>query len=724
MRTPEIRSVGLCVALLCRLAGGAAVLCSWGPAAARKRNLDLSAAQRQIEAREYWASRTAEGLQAPNRRHDLRAWFDSSGIRVQDRSARGSQPLLSLQLTRVGRGDALASVGTGEVSSRRERVEIRHARVVEWYVNSAAGLEQGFTFPADPAPAARDSSQPLVLELEVGGASVARGADGLAFATDSGRVLHYGGLVARDAGSREVAAAFEIASESRVRISVDDRDALYPIVIDPLLTETPDAQVTSPAASPGDGLGESVASVGDVNGDGYDDVIVGAPYFDGGQYLEGAAFVFLGSADGIASGEAPATAAAQLESDQALALMGSSVAGAGDVNGDGYDDVIVGAYPYDSDPYPSSAHGAAYVFLGSASGIADGNPTTAHARLLGEEPVFHFGESVASAGDVDGDGYGDVIIGAPSRLVEETSAAFVFHGSAQGIADGGPATAQTVLLSTAPDDFGFSVAGAGDVNGDGYDDVLVGAPAFAGGTSEEGATYLYLGSAAGIADGGPADAAAHWESGHKRALFGESVAGAGDVNGDGYADVIIGSYRYSDFDFLPYGAAFLFLGSAQGIASGPASSAVTQLRSPQLRSWFGRNVASAGDVNADGYSDVLVSGHGWKTGGGNQGAVFLYLGSPSGIPSRSPGFADLQLDIPVFAGEWSVGLAVASAGDVNADGCDDVIIGAESFGTVAASEGAAFVYQGDVQIIPEPSHLALLVPGIALLWGLSRRRVR
>jgi hypothetical protein len=124
-------------------------------------------------------------------------------------------------------------------------------------------------------------------------------------------------------------------------------------------------------------MGYNVAGAGDVNGDGYADVIVGAPLYSAGQGSEGAAFVFLGSAVGIANGN-PATAAARLESNQAGALMGYSVAGAGDVNGDGYADVIVGSNGYSAGAF---SEGAAFVFLGSAAGIANGSPATAAAQL-------------------------------------------------------------------------------------------------------------------------------------------------------------------------------------------------------------------------------------------------------------------------------------------------------------------------------------------------------
>jgi hypothetical protein len=296
-----------------------------------------------------------------------------------------------------------------------------------------------------------------------------------------------------------------------------------------------------------------------VNADGYADVIVGAAEYDNGQTGEGAAFVFLGSAIGIADGT-PATAAAQLEADQAGALLGGSVAGAGDVNGDGYADVIVGANAYSAG---QSGEGAAFVFLGSPTGVVDGSPATAAARLEGDQAGAAMGSSVAGAGDVDGDGYADVIVGANAYNAGESGegAAFVFRGP---IANGAPATAAAQLESDQVDGLlGGSVAGAGDVNADGYADVIVGAAGYDNGQSGEGAAFVFLGSSAGITDGTPATAAAQLESDQVDALLGGSVAGAGDVNGDGYADVIVGAADY-DNGHSAEGAAFVFLGNGDG----------------------------------------------------------------------------------------------------------------------------------------------------------------
>jgi len=175
-----------------------------------------------------------------------------------------------------------------------------------------------------------------------------------------------------------------------------------------------------------------------VNGDGYADVIAGAAEYIAGEGSEGAAFVFLGSAAGIV-GSDPGTADAQLESNPAGGRLGWSVAGAGDVNGDGYADVIVGAPFYDAG---EADEGAAFVFLGSAGGIVGSDPSTAYAQLESNQMDADFGFSVAGAGDVNGDGTADVIVGARYYEAGQAleGAAFVFLGNGDG--DGRPVRAQ------------------------------------------------------------------------------------------------------------------------------------------------------------------------------------------------------------------------------------------------------------------------------------------
>jgi hypothetical protein len=665
----------------------------------------LAAVQRHIAQREYRANTNGQGLQASNRAHNLRTYFESTGIRVHDRTRAGNPELLALNLVRVGRGETLARIEPGEVTSDGARVEIHRPELVEWYKNSPAGLEQGFTLAKRPA-----GEGPLRLELAVAGGEALLHGDAVVFKTATGRQLRYSKLVATDADGTQLLARIEVPAPDRLQLWVDETEAAYPVTIDPILTGTVDAQLEADQA--GAELGVSVAGAGDVNGDGYADVIVGARFYDAGQTDEGAAFVFLGSASGIASGN-PASAAAQLESDQADANFGYSVAGAGDVNGDGYADVIVGARFYDAGQI---FEGAAFVFLGSASGIASGSPATAAAQLESDQAEAEFGVSVAGAGDVNGDGYADVIVGALFYAAGQSfeGAAFVFLGSASGIVSGNPATAATQLESDQADaELGVSVAGAGDVNGDGYADVIVGTHGYDAGQTNEGAAFVFLGSASGIASGNPSTAAAQIEADQAEARLGHRVAGAGDVNGDGYADVIVGARFYEAGQALE-GAAFVFLGSASGIASGNPVTAAAQLEADQVFANLGVSVAGAGDINGDGYADVIVGARFYDAGQADEGAAFVFLGSASGIASGNPSTAAAQLEAD--QANANLGYSVVGAGDVNGDGNADVVVGSRFYDAGQTDEGAAFTF------LPEPDSRLALVASLALLALLDRRR--
>jgi hypothetical protein len=651
----------------------------------------LARVQREIAAREYEASESGNSLQAPNRQQGLRTWFEPTGVRVVDRMA-DDAALAELSLASIGRNGNAQPVVAGEVTHEGARVEIRRPGLVEWYDNSPAGLEQGFTLQERPP-----GDGPVVFALAVGAANARLRGDSVALRAASGRKLAYGAIVATDATGRALAAHFEVPRSDRIELVVDDCEATYPLMIDPLLTATADAQLESNQAV--SEFGTSVASAGDVNGDGYADVIVGANFYDSGQTDEGAAFVFLGSATGIADGS-PSTALAQLESNQAHSDFGRSVAGAGDVNGDGYDDVIVGARLYDA----GQGGGAAFIFLGSATGIADGSPATAHAQLESDQAGASFGWSVAGAGDVNGDGYADVIVGAITYEFDQTilnrGAAFLFLGSALGIADGNPGTADGQLDGLqSGSQFGWSVASAGDVNGDGYSDVIVGASQYNRPDSGEGAAFVFLGSASGIPYGDPLTASATLESNQAGAGLGTSVAGAGDVNGDGYADVIVGAPGYDAPD-PDEGAAFVFLGGPSGIADGSPTTAHAQLESNQGLANMGYSVAGAGDVNGDGYADVIVGAREYYTAPGEGGAAFVFLGSASGIADGNPATAAAVLESP--NSQYSIlGTSVAAAGDVNGDGYADVIVGAPSYDAGEFDEGAAFVYLGGASGIEE-----------------------
>jgi FG-GAP repeat/FG-GAP-like repeat len=654
----------------------------------------LSQAVRSVAAREYEVSANAQGLQAPNRRHNFRAYFDDRGLRLVDRVAAGSPELARVQLAAIGRGRQRVAVSAGALATAGARVEVvRPGGLREQFENTPEGLVQTVTIAERPP-----GQGGLVLSFRVGTALVESNSEGVLLRAPGGRLLAVRRLPVTDATSRPLPSRLEAAGDSRMRLLVEDAAAVYPLVLKLIVTGTAESAVQSNQS--GAQFGLSVAAAGDVNGDGYGDLIVGANLYDDGELNEGAAFVFLGSASGIVASNA-AGAQMIMTGNQADANFGVSVASAGDVNGDGYADVVVGASSFDSGELNE---GAAFVYIGSSLGIllTLTNPQGAATTLQGNQAAAGFGIGVASAGDVNGDGYADVVVGAYNYDAGESEegAAFVFAGSASGVASAGAGSAVTTLQGNqASARFGWSVASAGDVNGDGYADVVVGAYLFDSGESDEGAAFVFVGSAAGVASGNPASAAATLQANQGSAALGFSVASAGDVNGDGYADVLVGSPSY-DLGEVNEGAAFVFPGGVAGVVSGNPTTAATTLQGNQSGGNFGTSVASAGDTNGDGYADVLVGAPLYDLGQVDEGAAFVFIGGAAGIANGAPFVTSAATLEPNQPGA-EFGQSVAAAGDVNGDGYADVVVGAYRWESSAGenNEGAVFVYWGSAGAI-------------------------
>jgi hypothetical protein len=411
--------------------------------------------------------------------------------------------------------------------------------------------------------------------------------------------------------------------------------------------------------------GWSVSSAGDVNGDSYSDVIVGAYLFDNGQNDEGKVFLYYGSDAGLSS-----TPAWTCESNSAGAQFGYSVSTAGDINGDGYSDLVVGANTY------LTSVGRAYFFHGSSTGPG----ALWNYSITGDAVNCNYANSVASAGDVNGDGYSDVIIGASNAEQglgnDNEGIVYIYHGGASGL---NTSPAYTVEGNQANAGLGYSVASAGDVNGDGYSDIIAGANTFDNGQNDEGRALVYYGSVTGISGSQTV-----LEINSLGAQFGFSVAGAGDINGDGYSDVIVGA-PYNGNGETQEGGAFVYLGSSSGLSTVSSWSA----ESNQSLSNFGISVASAGDVNGDGYSDAVVGALNYDNGQTDEGRAYVYHGSSIGLSSTANWTAESNLPSSKF------GASVSSAGDVNGDGYSDLIVGAYRFTNVETDEGRAFMYYGN-----------------------------
>jgi hypothetical protein len=401
--------------------------------------------------------------------------------------------------------------------------------------------------------------------------------------------------------------------------------------------------------------GSSISGAGDVDGDGNDDLLVGAFGNDRGGHAAGAAYLVLGPVTGTLDlSLADATLVGEASSDQA----GNFVAGAGDVDGDGHDDLFVGA-PYNTDG--ASQAGAAYLVAGPVTGTLD--LSLADAKLVGEERGDYAG-SVSGAGDVDGDGHNDLLVGADNdEGGRSAGAVYLVLGPVTGTVDLSVADAK--LVGDAGDAAGSSttgctVAGAGDVDADGNDDVLVGAPLNAEGGFNAGAAYVVLGPVTGTVDLSFADARV---VGDGEFNVGFCVSGAGDVDADGHDDLLVSSSPNGN------GRAYLLLGPVTGkVKTSRADAAFVGEENEHL----GWGVSDAGDVDADGHDDLLIGAPGRDDEGLFAGAAYVVLGPVTGTIESS------SVDITLVGEDDNdqAGSTVSGAGDVDGDGRDDVMIGA------------------------------------------------
>jgi VCBS repeat-containing protein len=720
----------------------------------------LSRAQSYIEKSEYFFKQQQNGSDiffASNRiqRTGFRinnAGFTASPVRYADKMKQEDIWSAGLQIQYIGKGsENIFDLSQSEYYSNinEENLSVQYNNFAIEYVNNKTGLRQNFIVNKKPG----GEKNLEIIMVVTGNLSPFTMDNVLQFKNNKGITkLFYRDLKVWDANHHPLQATMKL-KDNKIAIIVNDANAIYPVTVDPL-NQTPEWTTSANGILPtligqlavDAAYGFSVAGLGDVNGDGYSDVGVGAPAVvdiisgSGSLASVGAVFVYYGSASGL-----PTIPNAKLQPTTLVAgaLFGYSLAG-GDINNDGRNDIIVGA-PLDrvtisigGNSTASGTVGKAYVFNGATLNTntsplltlqLSGNGILRNGINLSVRALF--GYSVAVTEDLNGDGKKDMIVGAPAYagiktgllgdvLDVQSGGAFVFltaNNNNLSLVKLEPIKQSLLGLGLLSENingllFGYAVDGTGDYNGDGRPDVVATAPAgidagslsgLLNGKLLQGSAIVYYGTGSGV-NVNPGAVLTATSGGlltnligsiaNVANLFGESVRGIRNAAGARNGNILVGAplggaiINVLGLD-LKTGTVSVFKKKAsspsgyvapdQVLSSPRNSNNILQIIQSNLL--FGFSLDNALDVNCDGYGDIIVgepisSGVQLLNANVAGGAAYVYLGNASGTYQTAPiwtltAYEDAFLGIN---GTSLIGYSVAGAGKIKGSAFNDCIL--------------------------------------------------